>query len=550
MAQIAIRKITDRPNSRPNVLNLFFDSPTGIYTSSNAEYLPNVTRPIDGLSSVFEGLKTRWAYDDYFYCAMVPVQVNYDLPMLDCLSPAAMNVRKVVNTAGEVYRMDESLCREWIDLERAIVELQRRLLARIPGTYLLTAAPPYPSSFGYAQDWPLESKATLMTRLARTAFTLRLALISYLLMKEMLKGRSTWQDLTELGERPIPLAFCNTIRASWVCDWTVPRVGAFVDIGGKLHPDGGRQWHQDIEDMINAGIPLWFGYGHQAHRDRDLSAISKLEFNRYLPSQDLFITLKSITQKVYERDNNEYVNAQLAENVENVMVIDESEYYGYMEQYTTQKAPSTQILVRSRNGPTTRYELSYQPTGTFRRYVDDLGETHQQLYSKLLFYGYRQRAGDTYLSFIQRERYAGFHLMRTETPAARERRLRREAENREQPIPRIRGPKVFVWTGVHNSQVRRQVRMGRIPALWARTSSVQRTYNSFRNEYDVDESKPQGSDTDIDTDTLEITPDEHIISPESRRRSESPASHPPSSNTRSRSPFPNHRQRTVRNLTQ
>ena len=130
MAQIAIRKITDRPNSRPIVLNLFFDSPTGIYTSSNAEYLPNVTRPIDGLSSVFEGLKTRWAYDDYFYCAMVPVQVNYDLPMLDCLSPAAMNVRKVVNTTGEVYRMDESLCREWIDLERAIVELQRRLLAR------------------------------------------------------------------------------------------------------------------------------------------------------------------------------------------------------------------------------------------------------------------------------------------------------------------------------------------------------------------------------------------------------------------------------------
>ena len=275
--------------------------------------------------------------------------------------------------------------------------------------------------------------------------------------------------------------------------------------------------------------------------------ISQIEFKRYLPSQELFNTLKSITLKVYKRDNDENVNAQHAEHAETIMVIDESEHYGYVEQYNTQKAPSTQILVRSRNGPTTRYELSYQPTGVFRRYVDDLGETHQQIYSKLLFYGYRQRAGDTYASFIERERYAGFHLMRTETAAARERRVRREAENREQPIPKVRGPKVFLWTGVHNSQVRRQVRMGRIPALWARTSSVQRTYNSFRNEYDVDESKAQWASADVDTN--EITPDDRAISPESRRRSLSPTPRSDLSNSRSRSPFPNHRQRTVRNST-
>ena len=197
-----------------NIVNVFYDIQTGLYTSPNAEYLPSPPAVSHHLGSLFNALKPRWAYDDYFYLALVPVQVRYDLPMLDCLSPLSMRIEQVQKGTGFVYRMNEDLRRQWEMLEGIIILLQRKLLLRTSGTHLLTVAPPYPSSFGYAQEWRTEQEASLATRLARTAFTLRFSFISYLLMKEMLKKRTTWQDLTGKGADPVPLSVCNTLRAS------------------------------------------------------------------------------------------------------------------------------------------------------------------------------------------------------------------------------------------------------------------------------------------------------------------------------------------------
>ncbi len=62
------------------------------------------------------------------------------------------------------------------------MRLQCKLLKRTAGMRLLTTVPPYLSSFEYTKAWPTEDKAVLVGCLARTAFTLRLAFLSYLSM--------------------------------------------------------------------------------------------------------------------------------------------------------------------------------------------------------------------------------------------------------------------------------------------------------------------------------------------------------------------------------
>ncbi|KAI0083083.1 hypothetical protein BDY19DRAFT_998870 [Irpex rosettiformis] len=530
-------KLKKRADSRPKTLNVFFDISTGIYTSPNAEYLPLPPLPTDHLVSLFDGLKPRWAYDDYFYLAVVPVQVQYDLPMLDCLSPPAMKLRSVRTETGIAYRMDENLCRRWVMLEYVVILLQRRLLARTPGTYLLTVAPPYPSSFGYAQDWPSEQQATLATRLARTAFTLRFAFISFLVMKEMIRKRSTWQELAEDIKDPVPLSICNTIRASWVCDFEVPRIGAFVDVDGSRLPDGGRQWHEDIVDMINAGIPLWFGYSHKPVLHEDASQITRIEYDRHMPDKRLYDILKTITEKAHSVDNAMHIETQRLVNGEFFADLSFSTVYGYLNQVYLASEPPSQVFVRRRRGNTSRYEIKLIDGKPYHRLVDETAKPHQQFHSDLLFFRYRQRPGDTYLTFVDREKHAAYHLTKTETSSDKERRKLREAANRFQPVPSARGPRVFVWVSEYGMQFRKQVRTGLIRNLWERTTPLQRFYNPFRDEYDIDDTADNFIDDCVDNDpswenvSLPPSDDEDTRrlteSSASRARSASPVPRPP-----------------------
>ncbi|KAI0701519.1 hypothetical protein BC835DRAFT_1303682 [Cytidiella melzeri] len=133
-------------------LHVFGALGTNIYTSPNADYPPEPPLVTDLISSIFDGLQTRFVYDSYFYFAFVPLQPQYDGPVLSCISPFAVEVEQVA------------------------------------GTYLEIATTPNSSSFGYAAAWPTAARAILATRLAQAAFTLRFAFLSYLLLKEEVAG--------------------------------------------------------------------------------------------------------------------------------------------------------------------------------------------------------------------------------------------------------------------------------------------------------------------------------------------------------------------------
>lgn len=525
-----------RDDRGPARLHVFYDTESGIYTSPNAEYLPSPTRATDHLYNIFDGLKTRWAYDDYFYLALVPLQPRYDLPMLDCLSPLAFKVNVVIIENRRAYQIDPDIVKRWMAWENVIVRLQRKLLRRVAGTHLLTTVPPYPSAFGYHKQWPSEEKATLAGRLARTAFTLRFAFLSYLLLKESLKGRSTWQELTQERDDPVPLCICNTLRASWVCDFTVPRVGAFIDIGGVLLPDGGRQWHEDIADFQLAGVPLWFGYAHRPVQARGSSPITLTEWKRHQPRVVAYEVLRTITTKTYKTDNDGYHDAQRLLQKEKLEDLPKEDVYGYLEYIKDDTYIITRGEVRRRKGDTTTYEIKFVEGRPSDQFLHDSGRTHSSIYTSLLFFQCRQYSGDTYQRFIERERTWIEYLKRTETGQDRERRLARESLNEGQPVPTANGPAVFVWIKDNGVHYRRRARASRIRDLWDRTTPSQRLYNSMRNEYDVDDtSNPLGNHTNFASTRI----DNHnntAVDINFRPRSASPVQRQPST-PRSRSPL-------------
>lgn len=525
-----------RQSHKPSTIHVFYDLITGLFTSIESEYMPHPPPPTDTLRNIFHALKPRWAYDDLFYLAFVPVQPTYELPMLDCLSPLSFKVESIITDGVRRYRMEEKLCFRWKTLENVVCRLQRKLLSRIAGTYLLTVSPPYPSSYGYASEWPTEEKAALAARLARTAFTMRFAFLSYLILKESMKGRRTWQELTRPHDDPVPLSVCNIIRASWVCDFSVPRIGAFVDIGGRINRDGGRQWHVDIDDMLLAGIPLWFGYAHDAHHARDLPHVSLLEFKRHMPTHESFAILSNITETTYNSDNNALHAAQLKETPDTVALDDycKSEYYGHLVQTNDTPAPVTRAAVRRRSGNTSVYEITLVDGKHCEHLTNIVDKTHRQLELATMFFRYRQRDTDTYETFVLRESAARLYMWMRTGDEERRRMLEREEEQRNQPVPSGKGPAVYAWQLEGGIQFRRRVRTSKIRALWDRTSPAQRTYNPMRNEYDVDDTAQTDPAPEHPTFT-ESDSNDHWTSYR-RSRSASPVPRPPPNN-RPRSPI-------------
>ena len=152
-------------------------------------------------------------------------------------------------------------------------------------------------------------------------------------MKETLKGRPVWQDLTQKGADPLPLSICNTLRVSWICDFDIRRVGAFVDISNKFIKDASHQWHKDIHDMLRIGVPIWFRYGTHASPDPRLLPSSTMNtlHRDYLPRRPVYDMLTSV---IRAEQRNDILAAQAITNEYNEPSsnTDLSAYYGYLLQ--------------------------------------------------------------------------------------------------------------------------------------------------------------------------------------------------------------------------
>ncbi|KAI0825474.1 hypothetical protein BC629DRAFT_1434124 [Irpex lacteus] len=469
---------------RHNVRNVFYSLTHGFFVSPNANYLPDIPPLKEDMRSIFEGLHPRFAFDNYFYLALVPQRVRYDIPMFQCLAPLSCRLERVSTSGVEGYRLNEKLCAQWEALERVTIRIQRKLLRRTAGTYLDTCGTPYPSTLGYSSVWNTREQALRAVRLGRTAFTLRFAFLSYLIMCELNKERRTWDELVSDPEDPVPLAICNSFAASWICDFTVPRVGAFVEICCQQHPFAGRAWFQDIPCFLAFHVPIWFAYGNNPHPSVHISKIAEEYRLNYLPNDLSVYVLRKATTDGHDTDNSISIANQYAAGYDTPAVMDKNDYYGY---YRQEKKPSSRAFVMRRVCKTTVYEVDVREHTAYVSLIDEHYPTHAYLENRAPELNYRQSRDDTYDTFIAREKKINAALASTESTAQREERLARETKNASQPVPDKYGPTVFAWIGERPHVYRQLVKLEDIPALWERTSLENRTFNAFRNEYDVDD---------------------------------------------------------------
>lgn len=492
----------------PSVAHVFYTLRDGYFVSPNANYLPNVPPLADVMQSIFEGLHPRYAFDDYYYLALVPQQIRYDIPMFECLSPLSCRLESVSERGASGYRLSKHLCSQWMALEQITSRLQKKLLKRTAGTFLETRVPPYPSTMGYSNLWTTRPEALRAIRLGRTAFTLRFAFLSYLVMREADKNRRTWKDLAADSEDPVPLSICNSFAASWIGDFTVPRIGAFVETCCQEFPYAGRAWHEEITSFLAFHIPLWFAYRNDPRPGREISKVTEGYRKLYLPKDLTVYVLKKATEDAYQTDNDISIANQYAAGSDNPAHMMKDDYYGYYVQGST---PSSRVRVLRRVCGTSVYEVSLVGHTAYVTVVDEYYHTHAHLENRAPELYYRQRREDTYDTFVARQKDDNMKLAAAESASQRERRQARESANLGQPVPDKYGPTVFAWIGERPNVCRMRVKPEEVPALWERTTPDRRTYNSFRNEYDVDDvtfydmQREQGASQDLE---LVNTPDD------------------------------------------
>ena len=99
--------------------------------------------------------------------------------------------------------------------------------------------------------------------------------------------------------------------------------------------------------------------------------------------------------------------------------------------------------------------------------------------------GSRQFPGQSYHAFQERERAWQLVKIASESTTAKSMRLCRERAQLNQRLPQFGSPTVYLWEKCSHQYVRRLVLPTYIPHLWSITSCLHRTYNSFRDEYDI-----------------------------------------------------------------
>ncbi|KAI0781722.1 hypothetical protein BC629DRAFT_582857 [Irpex lacteus] len=369
-------------------VHYIFSTPRSKYTyvSPNAEFLPVPPSVSDELHSIHSLGQPRYAYDTYFYLALVPLSVEFDGPLLGCLSPTSVTIEPTTTKRGNTFfQLTSTLQKQWQSCEAIILELQRQLTRRAGLLYLETSVPPPPTAFGYVDSYHSRSEALLHLKKALSAFTARLAFLSYLVLRDEMKGLDTWTELA-LQRDPLPLAICNAFRLSWISDWTVPRVGAFVDIGRHILPTGGSHWHEDVRLFLSKGtcIPLWFTYTSADDVFRPTCKESRVVYNAFKPSIVVRLLLANAATMVFDNETCDVPLNKLPWN------------HCYSAVSLTRGSVPSAVVVRRRRSISTEYifDINRGTPSTFTP-TTSVPPSHGSLWHKRFRFRNRQLCGET-----------------------------------------------------------------------------------------------------------------------------------------------------------
>lgn len=448
------------------------------YVSINADYLPTPPSTNTPSTPIFRLLQPQFLYDDFHYLAFVPQQPEHDGPLFGRLNPLAGHTEESTSSGRTSFRLASHQTAQWKALEAVTCKLRRCLVDRAGGVYLETVFPPLPSSFGYADPWPTRQRLEAALTRARAAFTIQFALISFLLFKEKAKDRSTWEQLGE-GDNAIPLAYCNAFRVSWLADFSVPRIGGFVDITRAYRPELMCMWHEDIDYVLANGnsIPLWFAFHGRDTRRQDLPALPPATLaiaKKVIPDHDL-VTLVQLKADVEWRLDNEDRTRPLTENAS----------------YTVSHVPvgheelPTRIIFRRRAIQGVAFRMVKSGSAYEFVQLQEAVPSHSSLMLTRFKFRHRQNEGESFMEFMTRSREEQTTWKSRESEDECAARLHREKKYADQPVPTGGSPAVYLWKKQQGLEMRTLVHPKNVNKVWADTQTSDRYYNPLRHEFDV-----------------------------------------------------------------
>lgn len=257
----------------------------------------------------WDACRPRWVNDRTFHYAFIPKNVTYDGSILSALQYAYETLPIEEKRVGEkttLYRLSRELAQQWYWIEQVIGTLEAQLMRHCSATLPLGYERRYdfhPSQYNY-RDWYTERHhACRSANLARGAFVVRLAMVSYLVLKGQSESRDVFQILHSHGG--LSPEFLNNIAGSWVANRKVPRVGAILN--AHTPPLGDHQWASEIKTLMSYRcIPFWIDYGPIPLRPSVLNLPDK-----FFPGKD--VVMRYI--QAFEHRAREDARAQVAHDV-------------------------------------------------------------------------------------------------------------------------------------------------------------------------------------------------------------------------------------------
>ncbi|KAF7798109.1 hypothetical protein EIP86_009324 [Pleurotus ostreatoroseus] len=453
------------------------------YVALNTQSIPDKKPELQPRTVLrhFDIYDIRYLYDQYHWTAFLPRTLEFEGPILGCLSYTRSTlpyetVRK--NGHGTLYGLPRWVVKN-LDGLWTVIKALHRSLTRIRHIVfpLDTRTAPSPQSCGYDGLFSrLKDLKDAYTQ-ARGFFTFHLCYVSYLVclctsMEDIKADRPSW--LTQLEElNLVDTSIYDDLKDTWVFDLKIPRLGGFVDMeDGVFHdPDGVRStlWTEYIPWIARRapGIPFWLHYKtfEALPENDDRFIITKA----FLPTPEELST--GLQERLREKEAEREANAQNDGWSNGVYEAQEDMIPG---QYHT--STCSQMAQ-----PTTTQ--TYDPWGYHMPGWGDPGVSENTRPVELSPPPMKQAALPHYLEQLKSWQQ---RMEAVETPYQRGKRIEREVAQQDQPVPRGGKPTVYLWeNGLDDSWTWEVVGKRRVQEVWTDSTPHQRIYDPFSNVYHV-----------------------------------------------------------------
>jgi hypothetical protein len=408
-----------------------------IYTSRNARNLPaKVYPPITHADPPLATGKMRGLDMRYPQLAYIPSEVRYEGPLAGRLAISGKDM-PIEGMIGN-YFLKHSVRDDWAALETTLLWLCRQFL-RVHGSFPgYFGFYPTPESFGYKKSHSIREVACSAAKRSRDAFVPLMAMLSMAISMyspDLSGYEPAW--VSYIIQRGLSYQWLDKLRDSQIVDFKIPRVGTVII--AQSNP-----WIRWIERMEEAGVPVWFYWGHD---------------NGYLNSHpDLTAWIPT------EEEIHEHHIARRA-----------IRYRLYSDAPAPPGAPTALTLTT----PALTTHVPATPASPDPPLTQGIVEIPRSNPRS------GQRDGETWAQFFERRAARNAETDLKSTPQERQRRQQMVKEQEKYSIPKKKGPRVFKWDEVNGFLLRTEVIRDHVEDIWEDYSHSQMRYDPFHNEWDL-----------------------------------------------------------------